>query len=133
MVFSLLLGRLCRSWLFQFGNIYTFNGPESKVNVKFILMFEQQLWLLFTFRYPDKITLLRGNHESRQITQVYGFYGNSWYCKLLIQVILLKSHLIDECQTKYGNANVWKYCCSVFDYLTLAAVKYFRAEYGKDR
>lgn len=30
--------------------------------------------------------------------------------------------LSDECQSKYGSANVWKYCCSVFDYLTLAAV-----------
>ena len=77
------------------------------------------LYIAWVFRYPDKVTLLRGNHESRQITQVYGFYGE--HPRRLL-VFTVDRSMPDECQQKYGSATVWKACCNVFDYLNLAAV-----------
>ncbi|KAI5179804.1 serine/threonine-protein phosphatase 2A catalytic subunit [Nematocida sp. AWRm80] len=60
------------------------------------------LLLCLKIKHPKSVTMLRGNHESRQITQLYGFY--------------------DECLRKYGSSNVWKYFTDLFDYLPLAAV-----------
>ena len=57
------------------------------------------LLLCLKVRYPTRIFLTRGNHESSEITQLYGFY--------------------DECIKKYNNANIWK---ELFNLLPLAAI-----------
>ena len=61
-----------------------------------------ELLLALKLKYPGHVTLLRGNHESRQISYGYGFY--------------------EEIMRKYGNTNTWRYFTDVFDYFSLAAI-----------
>ena len=93
---------VCSSELGQVAHRRAFLSPGDFVDRGFYSVETFLLLLAYKVRYPDRITLIRGNHESRQITQVYGFY--------------------DECMRKYGSINVWRYCCEVFDYLALGAV-----------
>ena len=60
------------------------------------------LLVSYKVRHKNRIRMIRGNHEARQITQVYGFY--------------------DECMRKYGTPSVWRAVTDLFDCLPLAAL-----------
>ena len=59
------------------------------------------LLLCFKILYPDKFWMLRGNHETKDISQLYGFF--------------------DECSTVYSIETYNKFV-EVFDYIPIAAV-----------
>uniref|UniRef100_A0AC35FCT4 Serine/threonine-protein phosphatase n=1 Tax=Panagrolaimus sp. PS1159 TaxID=55785 RepID=A0AC35FCT4_9BILA len=57
---------------------------------------------LMVLKYPGKVILLRGNHETRRVSHQYGFY--------------------EDCHKKYCHNAIWKACCDVFDALPIAAL-----------
>ena len=73
---------------------YVDRGPHSTETI--ILL------SLLKLKHPERVTLIRGNHETRVVTQTYGFYT--------------------ECQTKYGDTLVWQHITDMFDYLPIGAL-----------
>ncbi|CAH8577264.1 unnamed protein product [Heterobilharzia americana] len=59
------------------------------------------LILAYKLKYPDKVAVLRGNHECSRINRIYGFY--------------------DECKRRYST-KLWKVFTDCFNCLPLAAL-----------
>lgn len=89
------IGGYAPSTNYLFLGDYVDRGPYSVETISLLTCLK--------LRYPHRVHLIRGNHESRAVTQNYGFYG--------------------ECTRKYnGAANVWTYFTDLFDFMTLSVV-----------
>lgn len=68
------------------------------------------LLLAYKIKYPTKVTLLRGNHESSVTNRIYGFYDE---CKVNYVKLLGKRRY---------NVKLWKSFTELFNHLPVAAV-----------
>lgn len=74
------------------------------------------LLTVLKLKYPERVTLIRGNHETKGITQVFLIIFSLFISRLKNYGFYM------ECQTKYGNTQVWEYFTDMFDYLPIGAL-----------